>query len=158
MSLQQLHKLKPLGFTPSNAKQLVDNCMTRYKLSPCGDKPSGCEDHAPLSVWAQTGAYLLIAISEIFASITSLEYAFSKAPKNMRSLITAFSLFMAAISAAIGEGFVALSEDPLLPWNYGSMAVLTGLAGCAFWWSFRELDEMEDQLNMLAGGKVGDGE
>jgi hypothetical protein len=51
-------------------------------------------------------SYVLIAISEIFASITGLEYAFTKAPKNMRSLVTAVFLFMTAISAAIAEAFV----------------------------------------------------
>jgi POT family proton-dependent oligopeptide transporter len=50
--------------------------------------------------------YILIAISEIFASITGLEYAFTKAPKNMRSLVMSVFLFMSAISSAIGEAFV----------------------------------------------------
>lgn len=81
-----------------------------YKKSPCGSRaatgtlPNG--DPCPnvdINVWAQTGSYVLIAISEIFASITSLEYGFSKAPKNMRSLVASFALFMTAISAAIGK-------------------------------------------------------
>ena len=54
----------------------------------------------------QTTSYVLIALSEIFASITGMEYAFTKAPKNMRSLVMAFFLFASAISAAIGEAFV----------------------------------------------------
>ena len=56
--------------------------------------------------------YVLIAFSEIFASITGLEYAFTKAPKNMRSLVMAVFLFMSAFSSALGEAFV--SEYPLL--------------------------------------------
>jgi proton-dependent oligopeptide transporter, POT family len=106
-------------------------------------------------VWIQTGSYILIALSEIFASITSLEYAFTKAPKNMRSLVSAYALFMTAISAAIGEAFVALSTDPLLVWNYGSMAVVAFIAGCIFWWQYRELDRQEDHLNMLPTGHLG---
>lgn len=74
-----------------------------------------------ISVWAQTGSYVLIAISEIFVGITSLEYAFSKAPGNMRSLVMAFALFMGAVGAAIGEAFVGLRTDPRLVWNYGVM-------------------------------------
>lgn len=50
--------------------------------------------------------YILIAISEILASITGLEYAFTKAPKNMRSLVMACFLFMTALSSVIGEIFV----------------------------------------------------
>ena len=56
-----------------------------------------------LNVWIQSGSYILIALSEIFASITGLEYAFTKAPKNMRSLVMGMFLFTSAVSAAIGE-------------------------------------------------------
>ncbi len=107
-----------------------------------------------INVWAQTGSYVLIAISEILASITSLEYAFSKAPKNMRSLVMAFNLFMSAISAAIGEAFVTLSADPLLTWNYGVMGVLSFIGGTMFWIQYRELDKEDDMLNMLPTGHL----
>ncbi len=56
-----------------------------YVQSPCGETASSCETPPPLSVWIQTPAYIFIAFAEIFASITGLEYAFTKAPKNMRS-------------------------------------------------------------------------
>ena len=45
-----------------------------------------------LNVWAQTPSYVLIAVSEILASITGLEYAFTKAPTSMRSLVMVRSL------------------------------------------------------------------
>jgi len=105
-------------------------------------------------VWAQTGSYVLIAISEIFASITGLEYAFSKAPTNMRSLVMSFFLFMSAISAAIGQAFNPLSADPLLVWNYGSMAVISFIGGVCFYWMYRGLDKAEDHLNTLRAGTV----
>lgn len=157
-----------------------------YKTNPCGNQASTCTDAdgnplvSPLNVWIQTGSYVLIALSEIFASITGLEYAFTKAPKNMRSLVMSMFLFTSAISYAIGEAFVceylafafpytntldrnahhyllfflAVSADPLLVWNYGSMAVLAFLAGLIFWFSFRHLDAEEDQLNELTTGRV----
>ncbi|KDQ52243.1 hypothetical protein JAAARDRAFT_162976 [Jaapia argillacea MUCL 33604] len=131
-----------------------------YKTNPCGYQASTCEDAAgnaltsPLNVWIQTGSYVLIAFSEIFASITGLEYAFTKAPKNMRSLVMAVFLFQSAISSAIGEAFVSLSADPLLVWNYGVMGVLAGIAGVLFWYSFRHLDAEEDALNNLQNGHL----
>lgn len=57
-----------------------------YKLSPCGSHASSCEKTAPINVWVQTVPYVLIAFSEIFAAITGYEYAYTKAPKNMKSL------------------------------------------------------------------------
>uniref|UniRef100_A0A8H7XYY1 Uncharacterized protein n=1 Tax=Psilocybe cubensis TaxID=181762 RepID=A0A8H7XYY1_PSICU len=127
-----------------------------YKTNPCGEHASsdGC-GVSPLNVWIQSGSYILIAISEIFASITGLEYAFTKAPKNMRSLVMSIFLFMTALSSAIGEAFVSLSADPLLVWNYGVMGVLAFLTGIAFWYSVRDLDAKEDELNNMATGHVG---
>ncbi|KAL1943975.1 hypothetical protein VTO73DRAFT_3793 [Trametes versicolor] len=129
-----------------------------YKRNPCGNFVATCKDAAgepltsDLNVWIQTGSYVILAFSEIFASITGLEYAFTKAPKNMRSLVMAVFLFMQAISAALGEAFVALSSDPLLVWNYGVMGVLAFIAGTIFWFQYRELDSQEDDLNDLSEG------
>lgn len=131
-----------------------------YKTSPCGSeandcfKPNGAIRPSPLNVWTQTGIYVLIAFSEIFASITSLEYAYSKAPRNMRSLIQAISLFTNAISAAIAEALNPLSADPLLVWNYGVFAVLAFVGGVCFILQFWSLDQEEDALNNLPEGKV----
>ncbi|KAG9234747.1 putative peptide transporter ptr2 [Amylocarpus encephaloides] len=126
-----------------------------YKDSECGHYAAGKKcDPVTINVWAQTGAYILIAVSEILASITSLEYAFSKAPVNMRSLVMSIALFTNAISAAIGEAFVSVSLDPLLVWNYGSMAVIAFVGGCGFWLTFRSLDKEEDHLNMLPVGHL----
>jgi POT family proton-dependent oligopeptide transporter len=72
----------------------------------------------------------------------------------MRSLVASFALFMSAISAAIGEAFVPLSADPLLVWNYGSMAVISFIAGVCFWFMYRNLDAEEDALNMLPTGHM----
>lgn len=124
-----------------------------YKMSPCGTAANGCEEETPITVWVQIVPYALIGFSEIMASITSLEYAFTKAPTNMRSLITAVSLFMNAISSAISQALVALAEDPLLVWNYGVVAVLAAIGGVGFWLTFHNLDAQEDKMNMLAAGK-----
>lgn len=73
----------------------------------------------------------------------------------MRSLVMAVNLFMTAFSSALGQAFVSLSADPLLVWNYTTVAILAFLAGCGFWIAHRKLDGQEDRLNMLADSAFG---
>ncbi|KAG0142781.1 hypothetical protein CROQUDRAFT_662105 [Cronartium quercuum f. sp. fusiforme G11] len=124
-----------------------------YKGSSCGRfaNKDGCEP-VSISVWVQTPSYLLLAISEILASVTGLEYAFTLAPKNMRSLVMSLFLFQSAIASAIGEAFNALSEDPLLVWNYGTMALIAFLAGIGFYFSHRALDAEHSELLKIGEG------
>lgn len=56
-----------------------------FKESPCHDnQPSECltaaelPNPANINVWIVSGPYILVGLAEIFASITSLEYAFTK--------------------------------------------------------------------------------
>ncbi|KAL1753670.1 POT family-domain-containing protein [Schizophyllum commune] len=131
-----------------------------YKTSPCGYYASECADAdgnnlpSPINVWSQTGAYVLVATSEIFASITGLEYAFTKAPKNMRSLVMGIYFFTSAIAYALSEAFLPLVQDPMLIWNYGVVAVIAFVAGILYWLSVRKLDAVEDELNNLPEGHV----
>ncbi|KAL1740992.1 proton-dependent oligopeptide transporter family [Schizophyllum fasciatum] len=131
-----------------------------YKTSPCGYYASACQDAdgnmtpSPINVWTQTGAYVLVASSEIFASITGLEYAFTKAPKNMRSLVMGIYFFTSAIAYALSEAFLPLVQDPMLIWNYGVVAVIAFVAGILYWLSVRKLDAAEDELNNLPEGEI----
>ena len=123
-----------------------------YTKSPCGEFASKCEEPPPLTVWAQTPAYILIAFSEIFASITGLEYAYTKSPKNMRSLVTGVFWFTHAFSSAIAQAFVPLATDPLLVWLYTTIAILTFFGWVGFWWTFRALDRDNEHLDKLHEG------
>jgi POT family proton-dependent oligopeptide transporter len=67
----------------------------------------------------------------------------------MRSTVQAIALSMSAVSAALGQALVGLSEDPLLVWNYGSVAVVAMIGGIGFWLTFRKADKDEDMLNNL---------
>lgn len=126
-----------------------------YKTSGYYDDPSNEDYSSPINVWAVTGVYILIAISEIFASVTTLEYAFTKAPKNMRSLVMSVQLFTTAFSAALAQAFTPLTADPYVVWNYGSVAILSFVTGVLFWFAYRKMDKQEEQLNMLPTGHLG---
>jgi len=134
-------------------------------LSPCGTHANTCGSKrpAPINVWWQAVPYVLTAFSEIMTACTSLEYAFTKAPKNMRSLVVGVSILMTAFAAAIRQALVPLSKDPLLVWNYGIVAVMAFVAGVLFWVANRGLDREEDNLNMFGksdykGRRTGDEE
>lgn len=127
-----------------------------YEMNPdCGwyintkmEQEIECEP-AHINVWAQALPYIFIGLAEIFTNVTSYEYAFSKAPENMKSLVMSINLFMSAISAAIGQAFTPLSVDPFFVWNYTTVAIIAFLGGIGFWFCYRDLDQREDELNTL---------
>ncbi|KAL0064569.1 hypothetical protein AAF712_008514 [Marasmius tenuissimus] len=126
-----------------------------YKTNPCGWFASECRNNpSPINVWSQTGSYVLVGISEIFANITGLEYAFTKAPKNMRSLVMSLYLFTNAFGSALSEAFIPLVKDPNLIWNYTVVACLAFVAAIGFFITTRKLDKQEDVLNNLPEGHV----
>lgn len=63
----------------------------------------------------------------------------------MKSLVMSVNLFMSAISAALGQAFTPLSDDPLLVWNYTVIACIAMAGGVIFWFCFRHLDSDEDK-------------
>lgn len=144
------------GFALSSMA-MVSACVTQYyiyKMSPCGNQinkltKAGEDCSADISVWVQVFPYGLIGMSEVLASITKLEYAYTKAPQNMKSTIQAIALSTSAVSAALGQALVALSEDPLLTWNYGSVAVVSAIGAIGFYLTFRKADADEDSLNNI---------
>ncbi|MGC4037593.1 MAG: MFS transporter [Chitinophagaceae bacterium] len=79
------------------------------------------------SVWWQILAYVLLAISEILVSITCLEYAYTHAPPNMKSTMSA--LYLLGIS--IGNYF-----DTLINGSIASKGFFSVLEGASYYWFF----------------------
>ena len=81
----------------------------------------------------------------------------------MKSTVQAIALFTSAVSSALGQALVALSEDPLLEYNYGIVAILAMAGAVGFWFTFHKTDKQEDRMNALKvseymGRKAGDEE
>lgn len=55
-----------------------------------------------ISVLAQVPGYLLMAIAEVLAIVTGLEFAYSQAPPSMRSMVVAVFYFTAALGNYLG--------------------------------------------------------
>ena len=82
-----------------------------------------------VSIWWQVLAYLILTTSEVLVSITALEFAYTQAPKRMKSVV--MGLFMLTIT--LGNLFVSL----LTAAKDGMASLLGGEFGQAeFFWFF----------------------
>lgn len=126
-----------------------------YSSPPCYEAPLACSasndgaEHNRIHVAVQTPAYLLIGISEIFASITGLEYAYTKAPASMKSFVMSMFLLTSAFGSALSIALSPTAEDPKLLWMYTGLAIATFIAGWVFWFLFRRYNKSEESMNEL---------
>ena len=149
------------GFLVAGLAMLYSAILEKfiYQQSPCHDnQPSACvgadgfPNPAPINVWVVSGPYILVGIAEIFASITSLEYAFTKAPKRMKSFVMAFSQFQTAVSAALNFALTAVNVEQRFTWLFGSFGVTAVVVGTLFYLTFLKLDRAEAALNLIGTG------
>jgi POT family proton-dependent oligopeptide transporter len=92
---------------------------------------------------------MLIGISEIFASVTGLEYAYTKAPPSMKSFVQSMYLLTNAFGSALGEALTPVLYDPAIQWMFVGLAVSAFITGCIIWVLFHHLNETEDEMNAL---------
>lgn len=149
-----------------------------YNAGPCfktplkcaaGKQPGGKVEHNNVHVAYQTPAYFFIAISEIFASITGLEYgkplsffsrfrdmsneqkhtAYTKAPQSMKSFIMSLFLLTNAGGALLGMAISPIAKDPNLIWLYTGLAGGSIVAAAVFWILFNHYNDTEDSMNEM---------
>ncbi|WBW70740.1 plasma membrane PTR family peptide transmembrane transporter Ptr2 [Schizosaccharomyces osmophilus] len=120
-----------------------------YQRGPCHSNFTDDCTFNYINVWIQIPAYVLIAFSEIFASITGYEYAYTKAPASMKSFITSLFLLTNAFGAILSICISSTAVDPKLTWMYAGVAITAFIAGIAFFFCFRHYDNMEDDENKL---------
>ena len=102
-----------------------------------------------INVWIQLPSYFFIGLSEIFAAITGLEYAFSKAPPTMKSFVMGIFLLTSAFGSVLNIALTPTAKDPKLVWMYTGVSVACGLSGILFWLLFRKYNDTEDEMNAL---------
>jgi len=127
-----------------------------YKLGPCGDYGSSatCVDAdgvslvAPITIWWMAIPYALGGISELFVNVPAYGIAYSRAPKNMRGLVSALNLFNTAVAYAIGLATADVIRDPLLTWDFGAPSIIGFVLTVVFWFTFRHIDKEEYVLSI----------
>ncbi|KAL6720632.1 peptide transporter ptr2 [Lecanora helva] len=103
-----------IGFTLS-ALSMAFAAIIQHEIyirPPYFNAPGGDNGPNDIHVAVQTPGYILIGLSEIFASITGLEYAFTKAPASMKSFIMSMFLFTSAFGSILGIGVSTVAYDP----------------------------------------------
>lgn len=128
-----------------------------YNAGPCYESPGNCPEGMSggaslpnrVHIAVQTPAYVFIGLSEIFISVTGLEYAYTKAPPNMKSFVQSIYLFTNAFGSAISEALVSVAVDPKFLWMYTGVSCSAFVVGFIFYFLFRHYDDEEDQMYEL---------
>lgn len=128
---------------------LAGPCYEHPLECPAAIGPGGVATGNKIHIAIQTPAYMLIGISEIFVSVTGLEYAYMKALPTMKSFVQAMYLLTNAFGYAIGEAFIPVVGDPQVQWLFVGLCVGSFTVGCIFWLLYRKLDTKEDEMNAL---------
>ncbi|KAJ2039867.1 hypothetical protein IW146_002337 [Coemansia sp. RSA 922] len=102
------------------------------------DVPVGATND--ISVWFQIVPYAAVAISEIFASVTGLEFAFSQAPAELKSVLTAVFLFTNCGGALIGLILAIWGGDPQVLYVFAAETAVLGVMSVVFYFCFRHYD------------------
>jgi len=126
-----------------------------YKKGPCGKYGSsitcvdanGFELFAPITVWWIAIPYGIGGLSELFINVPAYGIAYSRAPVNMRGLVSALNLLTQGVTYAFGLAFSGLIHDPNLTWVLGGPTIVGFVATVLFWWLFNHIDKEEYMLS-----------
>ncbi|KAG0238222.1 peptide transporter ptr2 [Actinomortierella wolfii] len=113
-----------------------------YTTGPNYDHPLSDPDQTPnnITVAWQVPSYFFIAISEIMASITGLEFAFTNAPPSMKSVVMSLFLFTNCLGALLNFALLPLVKDPLILINYTMLAIASFIIAMVIFIFYRNMD------------------
>lgn len=127
-----------------------------YIAGPCYEHPNcpasvvnGTTRGNNIHIAIQTPAYFFIGLSEIFASVSGLEYAYTKAPPSMKSFVQSMYLLTNAFGAALAEALTPAAYDPAILWMFTGLACAAFCAGIIFFLVYRGLNSQEESMNAL---------
>lgn len=122
-----------------------------YQQSPCGyygsDDCTVGTGVAPISIWYMAIPYAIGGISELFINVPAYGIAYSRAPVNMRGLVSALNLLSQGVVYIIGLACSSVIVDPHLIWDFGGPAIAGAILTVVFWFTFKHIDKEEYVLS-----------
>ncbi|OBZ84405.1 putative peptide transporter ptr2 [Choanephora cucurbitarum] len=102
-----------------------------YHTAPYYDHPDGRQNW--ISAAYLIPSYVLVALSEVFASVTGMEYAYKKAPQSMKSIVMALFLLTNCFASILAFALVSVTVDPKLTWMYTGISAAMGVCSVLFY-------------------------
>ncbi|KAI5783693.1 putative MFS peptide transporter Ptr2 [Geopyxis carbonaria] len=121
-----------------------------YSAGPCYSSPRACAASGPhnapnrINVFIQTPIYTTEGFGEIFCTAAGYEYAFTKAPPSMKSLIQALFMATATIGTMFGWALTPLYRDPRLVIMYSTLAAMMAGTMVVGWLGLRKYKKLDD--------------
>ncbi|KAF7592156.1 hypothetical protein BBP40_000643 [Aspergillus hancockii] len=112
----------------------------------------GCDGATParkVSMLFQVPVYSMIGLSELLAMLSGMEYAYTKAPQSMRSIIMSLFLLTGAVGSSLGITLSPVSVNPKVLIEYISLSAIMFAAAIVFFLCFRKYNRIEEGMNML---------
>lgn len=128
-------------------------CYKAYQTNPCGWYGSTdpvCVDEglvSPISLWWAALPFALGGFSELFINVPAYGIAYSRAPVNMRGLVSAINLLNTGFAYIINLALSSVITDPHLVWDFGGPAIVGGVVTVLFYFLFRHIDKEEYVLS-----------
>ncbi|WDK09665.1 POT family protein [Colletotrichum graminicola] len=93
--------------------------------------------------------FILSALSEIFALVSAVEFAYTKAPSTMKSFISALNLLTGSIGALLGFALSPTSTYTKVFYQFVVLAGIMGFLTPVFYLLFRKYNDDEERMNQL---------
>jgi POT family proton-dependent oligopeptide transporter len=77
--------------------------------------------------------YVLVAVGELFACVTALEYACNHSPKSIEAIVQAINLLVAGMGSACTMGLTPTAKDPYIRLLYACLACAMAAMTLVFW-------------------------
>jgi POT family proton-dependent oligopeptide transporter len=107
------------------------------------------DTHQQISVFFQVPIYSMIGLSELLAMLSGMEYAYTKAPQSMRSIIMSLFLLTGAVGSSLGITLSPVSVNPKIFIEYVSLSATMFVTAIVFFFCFRKYNRIEEGMNML---------